>query len=179
MTEIWKAIPGFEGCYEASTCGRIRSLDRWVEYAATDRQVACRRRRKGKVLSLVVSGKNKHYLAVSLSDAEQRCYGSLLVHRLILLTFTGPCPQGEEGIHIDGDSMNNHIENLRYGTHAENCQDRTRHGRHRFLPSEIPAIRQRIASAPRGGRAALAKELGVSTHLLERIASRKAYGWVA
>ena len=179
MTETWKPIPGFEGCYEASTHGRIRSLDRWVEYAATETRSACRRYRRGKVLSLVVAGKNKHYLAVSLSDANQLQHRSLLVHRLILLTFVGPCPEGQEGIHADGNSKNNRVENLRYGTHVENCQDRTRHGKHRFLPSEIPAVRERIASASRGARTALAEELGVSTHLLESIALRKAYGWVA
>lgn len=42
------------------------------------------------------------------------------IHRLVLEAFVGPCPDGMEVLHLDDDPTNNHIDNLRYGTHAEN-----------------------------------------------------------
>ena len=50
------------------------------------------------------------------------------VHQLVLLTFRGPCPTGKQARHLDGDNRNNWLSNLRYGTSAENNEDRRRHG---------------------------------------------------
>lgn len=179
MNEEWRDIPGFEGLYQASNAGRVRSLDRWVEYSATATRSACRRYRKGKDMSLVVSGKNKHYLAVTLSDASQTPRRCLLVHRLVALTFIGPCPEGMEVAHKNGNPRDNKVANLRYASRRENCLDRHEHGRHRFRPDEIPAIRERINNTPRGHRATLAAELGVSIGLIEQIKARKAYRHIA
>lgn len=51
------------------------------------------------------------------------------VHSLVLATFVGVRPEGMETRHLDGDQKNNDISNLKYGTTAENTQDRTKHGR--------------------------------------------------
>jgi hypothetical protein len=51
------------------------------------------------------------------------------VHSLVAEAFIGPRPIGLEVRHLDGDSTNNAVDNLRYGTHAENMQDRVKHGR--------------------------------------------------
>lgn len=51
------------------------------------------------------------------------------VHRLVLLAFVGPCPEGMECCHNDGNSTNNKLSNLRWGTRKENAADRVRHGR--------------------------------------------------
>lgn len=45
-----------------------------------------------------------------------------------MLAFIGPCPFGTEVLHIDGRPTNNAIDNLKYGTHRENCFDTYRHG---------------------------------------------------
>ncbi|WP_439621469.1 HNH endonuclease signature motif containing protein [Gemmata sp.] len=50
------------------------------------------------------------------------------VHRLILEAFVGPCPLGMETRHLDGDRLNNRLDNLAWGTPAENAADRIRHG---------------------------------------------------
>ena len=50
------------------------------------------------------------------------------VHRLVLETYVGPCPEGMECRHLDGNSSNNSLPNLCWGTHQENEQDRLRHG---------------------------------------------------
>lgn len=51
------------------------------------------------------------------------------VHRLVLEAFVGPCPEGYQGAHGDGDVSNNHLKNLRWATPGENAADRDAHGR--------------------------------------------------
>ena len=50
------------------------------------------------------------------------------VHRLVLEAFVGPCPEGLEACHSNGDPTDNRLENLRWGTHEDNHQDRVKHG---------------------------------------------------
>lgn len=50
------------------------------------------------------------------------------VHKLVLLTFVGPCPDGMQCRHLDGNKTNNHVLNLAWGTRAENANDKTLHG---------------------------------------------------
>ena len=50
------------------------------------------------------------------------------VHKLVLTTFLGPCPDGMECRHIDGNPANNHVDNLAWGTRSENSQDKLLHG---------------------------------------------------
>lgn len=51
------------------------------------------------------------------------------VHRLVLLAFVGPCPEGMEACHENGDPSDNRPGNLMWKTHADNIRDRARHGR--------------------------------------------------
>ena len=51
------------------------------------------------------------------------------VHKLVALTFLGPCPEGKEVLHNDGDPKNNRLDNLRYGTRTENILDVFKLGR--------------------------------------------------
>lgn len=55
---------------------------------------------------------------------REMCYA----HRLILEAFVGPCPEGMECCHGDGNRSNNAIGNLRWGTGSSNTQDRWGHG---------------------------------------------------
>lgn len=50
------------------------------------------------------------------------------VHHLVLETYVGPRPPGLLGCHNDGNTSNNHVENLRWDTHKSNAQDRRKHG---------------------------------------------------
>lgn len=52
------------------------------------------------------------------------------IHRLVLEAFVGPCPEGMECCHNDGDPANNHVGNLRWDTHRNNLADKVRHGTH-------------------------------------------------
>jgi len=68
------------------------------------------------------------YLRVSLTlDGVNRMR---LVHQLVLETYRGPRPDGMEVRHLNGNPSDNRVENLTYGTHAENLRDIVLHGRH-------------------------------------------------
>jgi hypothetical protein len=59
-----------------------------------------------------------------------RVRSNQFVHRLVLAAFVGPCPEGMEVRHLDGNPANTRLANLRYGTHSENELDKVRHGTH-------------------------------------------------
>lgn len=121
--EEWRAIPGYENLYEASTHGRIRSVDRTIQ--CSNRVV----RRVGKVLRVNLDSRG--YAQVCLCNHTKR--KTHLVHRLILTTFIGPHPIGSETCHHDGIRTNNRLDNLRWDTRSENSKDRIRHGTHNWM----------------------------------------------
>lgn len=108
--EVWKDIPGYRGLYQASTFGHIKRSER--------------------ILKTRPCTKYGH-LAIGLWENGNR--KTYKVHRLIILTFVGPCPQGMETRHLDGNASNNKLDNLRYGTRSENELDKIRYGT-RFQP---------------------------------------------
>lgn len=114
MQEVWKDIPGFEGKYQASTFGRIRSLDREITRSYSNRRGEHKAKLKGKVLTLVSGA--QEYLVVPLGKNNPSCR----VHRLIAKTFI-PNPENKPMInHIDGNVKNNNIDNLEWCTNQEN-----------------------------------------------------------
>lgn len=118
MAEIWKDIPGYEGSYQASTLGRIKSLSRVVVHPRG------KTRLKGRILK---SAKNSSgYLCVVLCLEGQR--KPRPIHHLILETFVGLRPEGMVTRHGPKGQLNNSLENLCYGTRSENAQDRERDG---------------------------------------------------
>lgn len=119
QVEKWRAIPGYEGRYEVSDQGQVRSLGLRVK--ARGGKTAFR---KGKVLRTAV--KAHGYLQVTLIDAKGRRWCAL-VHQLVCLAFVGPA-SGLQVCHWDGDRTNNCLSNLRYGTASDNSADRWRHG---------------------------------------------------
>ncbi len=80
---------------------------------------------KWKQLKPGKSGKYKHMTVSLRKDGKMR---SFYVHRLVLEAFVGPCPGGMECRHLDGDTSNNYLTNLCWGTCQENQMDRVRHG---------------------------------------------------
>ncbi len=66
------------------------------------------------------------YIVITLTLSGFRFH--FLVHRLILLTFIGPCPEGLEACHDNGIPDDNRLENLRYDTHRSNIHDKFKHG---------------------------------------------------
>lgn len=118
----WVDVPGWEGKYEVSDAGRIRSKDRLVR--AKGGALALR---KGRELRLIE--KTNGYLCVTLADGARR--PQLSVHKIVAKAFIGECPLGLHVLHGDGNKRNNAAANLRYGTPSENVADTERHGRRR------------------------------------------------
>ena len=111
MGTIWKDIPGYEGRYQASNTGLIRSLDSSTSNLLTGGVSI----RSGKILKPWLQ---KGYLRVGLSIGKSHQYR--FVHRLVALTFI-PMVKGKYNInHIDGDKCNNAVSNLEWCNPMEN-----------------------------------------------------------
>lgn len=113
--ERWRAVPGYAGRYEVSDRGRVRSLvSKWGPLMAPD--------------LLDPSPGHGGYVWIRLTDGE----GGKVdrgAHALVLSAFVGPCPDGMEACHRDGNPANNRLANLRWDTHQSNVDDTVRHGR--------------------------------------------------
>lgn len=120
-SEEWRSIPSYEGYYEASSLGRIRSLDRAVP-AKDGRTINFR----GQIINPHADKTGRRRVVLSQPGRNPR---SATVHRLVLEAFVGPCPDGMECCHYDDDPSNNRIENLRWDTHSANQRDLVRNGR--------------------------------------------------
>lgn len=155
--ELWKDIPGYEGFYQSSTLGRIRSLDRVI---MTVRGPA---RLRGRVLKPGVYCKSGHVSVVLGHGAN----GSP-VHQLVALTFLGACPPEMEVRHIDGNPQNNSIDNLCYGSRSDNILDVYRQGK-RWRKLSLEEIRA-IYEAPADITATdLAEKYKISVTCVSRI----------
>lgn len=105
VVEAWAGIPGYEGHYEISTFGRVRRLSRARGTSA------------GRILAERPAARGR-YLRVGLSvNGEVKDF---LVHRLVALTFLGPAPPDTEVDHIDGNTWNNRLDNIRWLNIATN-----------------------------------------------------------
>lgn len=111
--EIWKNIPGYEGYYQASDLGRVRSLDRTVIY-----KDGRKRFYKGKVLSPTMT---KGYKQAALMMKGR--HKSFRISQLVAMAFLGHEPDGLKLVidHIDGNKLDDRVENLRIVTNRANA----------------------------------------------------------
>ena len=128
MVEIWKSIDGYEGLYEVSSFGRVRSVDRVVEQVRNDGRVIPHAY-KGRVLT---PRRNKlhGYLEVNLCKRGHH-YKTCRVHRLVATAFLENPNSYSDVNHIDEDKNNNSVSNLEwcdryYNTHYGTRNDRLR-----------------------------------------------------
>ncbi len=115
--ETWKDIPGYEGIYQASTLGNIRT----VEGKTTFSKKHGIRRWKSRILKGRGDNPNTGKRVNLYKDGSAK---EFLVARLVAITFLGNPPEGFTVNHIDGNRMNNAIENLEWLSLADNI----RHG---------------------------------------------------
>jgi NUMOD4 motif len=112
--EEWRAIPGHDG-YEASALGRIRSIDRYLEFVG--RWGPCVRFHRGRILRVFNSNQSAGGTCLNLHLGKD-C--SMEVGRAVLLAFCGDPPSDEhEAAHLDSDGSNNALDNLVWATRAE------------------------------------------------------------
>lgn len=117
MTEVWKDVVGYEGLYQVSNLGRVKSL------AKIDRLGRCYPER---LKAQVNNGTG--YLVVNLKHNGKQQMRS--VHRLVAEHFISNELELPEVNHIDGNKFNNVVDNLEWCTHSENMQHAVDTGLH-------------------------------------------------
>lgn len=152
----WRPVVGYEGLYEVSDQGRVRSVDR----------KPARGSRRGRLLRLTAAGYG--YLSVSLHrNGRQQ---TATVHSLVADAFLGPRPDGMTVCHGPAGKLDNTPANLSYGTHAKNMgEDRRRDGtantgvRNGQAKLDDEIVREcRVRAADGESLSALAREFGVT-----------------
>ena len=114
--EEWRSAPGYEGLYDVSNLGRVRSYLRPGHHKV----------KKAPVPRIMSESVTKGYKTVALTKDGR--YRSYRVHRLVLQAFAGPCPAQLEAAHINGDHHDNRIANLAWMSHQENESHKKQHG---------------------------------------------------
>jgi len=120
MKEKWKQVLGYEGKYEVSNLGRVRSITRKLDIS----HYTNRGGRRGVIGRMLAQTKQPNgYFTVSFSGVCQA------VHKLVLNAFVGPRPIGMVCRHFpDRDKSNNRLDNLQWGAFSQNQKDRIAHG---------------------------------------------------
>lgn len=135
ITEEWRPILGYEGLYEVSDAGRVRSIARV---------------KSAKIMAL---GDSRGYKNVELwKDGIGKRF---TVHRLVCLSFIGPRPDGFDINHRNGVKADNSLKNLEYVTKSQNrkhafalglqCNKGTNHSQHKLKDDDIKTIRNMLA----------------------------------
>lgn len=106
LDEVWKDIAGFEGFYQCSSYGRIRSVDH------PDR------RTKARILKQGISDKGYSLIGFWMNKKVN----TKRVHRVIAMTFIPNPKNFKEVNHIDGNKLNNSVDNLEWTTRSENVK---------------------------------------------------------
>ena len=111
MTEIWKDITGYDGLYQVSNLGNVKSVEKYVNV-----NNKFKRKIKERIIkpSIVYNG----YLRVCL--AKDGVHKMHRVHRLVAETFLENIKCYEDVNHIDGDKLNNNIDNLEWCSRKQN-----------------------------------------------------------
>lgn len=113
MDEIWKAIPGFEGIYEVSSKGRMKSLPRTVTHGASGYLTI-----RGRILKYSQSGKYPSARLYLEGEGVNRT-----IHRLVAEAFIPNPGDLPLVLHKDDNPENYGLENLKWGTVEENSRD--------------------------------------------------------
>lgn len=131
VEERWLPVVGYEGLYEVSDKGRVRSVDRWVTYGGRTKWrpfETSRRFHKGTSIKPFLGQPPMCYLAVRLSKDGQ--YQTKRIHVLVLEAFVGPRPPGMVACHNNSQPHDLRVENLRWDTRSSNTMDIVALGRH-------------------------------------------------
>ena len=143
--ETWKDIAGFDGMYQVSNLGNVRSFRFWRQRGESSRGTPSALRPK--------IGKYGHRAVPLFKDGVVT---NVSLGKLMLLTFEGPStdPDKKWALHRDGNTSNNLLSNFYWGTNSENQMDRVKHrtsnrgeanGHSKLLVKDVVNIKRRIA----------------------------------
>lgn len=167
--EVWKDIPGYEGFYQASNMGQVRSLPRVVDTPRGPWRLG------GKLLKPGANRLGYRYVVLRRNGRSETRY----LHRLVGETFIGPLPAGAHTRHLDGNPGNNAAENLAYGTASENQLDLYvyRGYHHKLTVEDVRAIRNRLERGETPTE--IARDYPVTASCVQEIKARRCYRWLS
>jgi hypothetical protein len=117
--EIWKDIKGYEGLYQVSNLGRVKSMQRKVYNATGYRNV------RERILKSAITTSGYYNINVGVNNSKP-------IHRLVAVTFISNPNNYPNVLHNDNDTSNNSVSNLRWGTQKHNMQQMHDEGRHKI-----------------------------------------------
>lgn len=170
--EIWKDIKGYEGLYQVSDLGRVKSLDKKV----TD-SIGREKLYKGQLLNACTQKGRKRKLVFLTHKGKRK---TVFVHKLVMQAFVGE-PNGLEVCHTDGDEGNNELSNLRYDTKSENQIDMYRYGSKssagKLTPDEVAEVRYLLENTNLYQKT-IAKKYGISQPTVSEINTGRTFSWL-
>jgi hypothetical protein len=112
--EIWRDAPNYEGYYQASNLGRIRSLSRYVKHSRGGQQIL-----NGRIMKQTLAGRGYYYVYFCVDGVHE----NKAVHSIIASTFLSYNYSGGKIVvdHIDNNKLNNNVKNLQIISQRENC----------------------------------------------------------
>ena len=176
--EIWKDVVDYKGIYEVSNFGNVRSVDRIITY-----KNGVKVPYKGELKSQVVDKYGYNY--VSLYENQRHKQG--MVHRMVAQAFI-PNPEKMPQVnHIDGDKLNNSLENLEWVTPQENLAHAKEtgllegvsgegHYKSKLKESDVKETRERSKNGET--YQSLADEFGVVKSTIGFIVNRQTWGHI-
>ena len=179
MNELWLPAPDWEGFYEVSDQGRVKSLAREVLQRSRWKESYLRSITEC-ILTPAVNARGYAQVRLSKPGFRQTRY----VHRLVLLAFRGhDWRPGLEVCHGPAGVSDNSLSNLSWGTHQENnSRDKARDGTltlgERSGTAKLTEESVRLIRSSDEPRAALAKRFGVSASLVDQVVWRKVWAHV-
>lgn len=141
-SEEWRDIQSWEGFYQVSDLGRVRSLPREILNSGRVLKL------KGRVLrASPTDGTSSDYAKVCLQDKASARKEMRKVHKLVAETFLDKPEWADRVCHKNGDTSDNSLTNLRWDTQSGNVADTIKHGRHPNA-SKTACIRGHLLEAP-------------------------------
>lgn len=171
MKEQWKDVVGFEGYYQVSNKGCVKSLDRIIKYSN-----GYLSNHKGRILKQEVSKNKYNRVTLSLKDYQKR----YLTHRLVLTHFI-PNPEKKPCVnHKDGNGFNNNVTNLEWCTYSENERHsydvlKKVNANRKLSKNDIKFIKDRAVKGRNGNIKALARLFKVAAGTIYNILKNKTY----
>jgi hypothetical protein len=159
--ENWKPVVGFEGVYEVSDYGRVRSV---------------------KTNQIKAYTKHVYDLRPFMNLWKENKQKVVRPHTLVLTAFVGPRPKGMECCHNDGNPWNNCLTNLRWDTPRNNQLDRIKHGTsnrgERCAAAKLTTAQVNAILSDTRLQREIAADYGVRQNTISRIKSGKRWGHV-
>lgn len=117
MKEIWKDIKGYEGLYQVSNLGNVKSLDAIINCEGA-KGIKCHLR-KGRILKKAINNKGYYYVNLSKNSKVK----NIKIHKIVANTFINNSNNYNCVNHIDGNKLNNFVENLEWCSYSHNNKE--------------------------------------------------------